>query len=608
MQDRITMNSKSLQAKFPEVYREFFSKCPIVVSAPGNFFWTGEYTHRFGGLSIKQHLPLRAYVGLEPHSSSSINLGDSFYFDLLDQHIKSRAFPSTIQNKLIEYLNHLYGHIETNKKAGFKIHTVLEIPQHDGLAYSNAWSASLAVAVQLYLNSSSIGKVIGWRRIPLSRLSDDKEFNKTFSAVRKIESLFWWGTTSGVSSFTAMASSDLPIIYFIEEDQKNPIDSESIYQRKYYAFRLDELGNKPSRIDEVTEWPIDFGLIYSGVSVWTEGAIKSLQSLEWYLNDISKEWKKIFKTYNIPNKNILLSKLINYPKFRKTDPYINALSYISLEVLYGLLWAFSEGFNEEALNFLFRAINRNHKLLGSINTSSPVLDKICLLVDQEARKSGDSLGAGCKLNGAGKGGDILFITKRHGFDDKINDLIAGLRKEIKGDVCLDYASWIDGFEKEGVRVEQHIAEGIYSKFISEGAISLKNFTKEGALQTELTSLENFEKEKGEIDLLLNAMENDIYVRGEKLTSKEIPSSSATVEILSILLDNLGKSISNFQLPESSYSKDRNEMQSKIISPLVKIIKLKTKKSLPLKISGGLAEFRIKLDPSDLDIRILNKVF
>jgi len=35
MQERIIMNSKSLQAKFPEVYREFFSKCPIVVSAPG---------------------------------------------------------------------------------------------------------------------------------------------------------------------------------------------------------------------------------------------------------------------------------------------------------------------------------------------------------------------------------------------------------------------------------------------------------------------------------------------------------------------------------------------------------------------------------------------
>jgi len=78
--------------------------------------------------------------------------------------------------------------------------------------------------------------------------------------------------------------------------------------------------------------------------------------------------------------------------------------------------------------------------------------------------------------------------------------------------------------------------------------------------------------------------------------------------LDILLNNPGKSVPNSQLPESFYSQDRNEMQSKIVSPLIKVIKARTKRNLPLKVSGGLVEFRMKLDPSDLDIRVLNKIF
>jgi len=50
------------------------------------------------------------------------------------------------------------------------------------------------------------------------------------------------------------------------------------------------------------------------------------------------------------------------------------------------------------------------------------------------------------------------------------------------------------------------------------------------------------------------------------------------------------------------------MQSKIISPLVRAVKKITKKTLSLKITGGLVEFWIKLDPLDLDIKILNKIF
>ena len=67
IQGRIRMNSASLQEKFPEIYQELFSHADIVTSAPGNFYWIGEYAIVFAGaLGIKQNIPLRVYVGIEP--------------------------------------------------------------------------------------------------------------------------------------------------------------------------------------------------------------------------------------------------------------------------------------------------------------------------------------------------------------------------------------------------------------------------------------------------------------------------------------------------------------------------------------------------------------
>jgi len=223
------------------------------------------------------------------------------------------------------------------------------------------------------------------------------------------------------------------------------------------------------------------------------------------------------------------------------------------------------------------------------------------------RDLGDDCGAGCRLV-VEKKADVLFVVNSHILRDRISELITDLQNKTKRNVQLHYASWLDGFEEEGVKTEQYLAEGIYSKFISEGSISLQNFAKPGSIQTEIRSLEDFEREKDKIDLLLDTMEGHIYVKGKKLTSKEIPSSNVTVKILDILLNNPGKSVPNSQLPESFYSQDRNEMQSKIVSPLIKVIKARTKRNLPLKVSGGLVEFRMKLDPSDLDIRVLNKIF
>jgi len=70
---------------------------------------------------------------------------------------------------------------------------------------------------------------------------------------------------------------------------------------------------------------------------------------------------------------------------------------------------------------------------------------------------------------------------------------------------------------------------------------------------------------------LDTINNKIYLRGKKLTSKELHSQTTTVDILRILLNNINKDIPNKSLPQSSYSKNKNEMLGKIVLPLISLL-------------------------------------
>lgn len=75
--------------------------------------------------------------------------------------------------------------------------------------------------------------------------------------------------------------------------------------------------------------------------------------------------------------------------------------------------------------------------------------------------------------------------------------------------------------------------------------------------------------------------NKIYINGRKLTSEDLHSQTGTVDILKILMENIGKDISNKELPVSSYSKNKNDMLGKIVIPLIELIEKETGKKLPL---------------------------
>ncbi len=73
--------------------------------------------------------------------------------------------------------------------------------------------------------------------------------------------------------------------------------------------------------------------------------------------------------------------------------------------------------------------------------------------------------------------------------------------------------------------------------------------------------------------------------GKKLTSADIHSQNTTIDMLRILLENIGQEVSNSKLPVSTYSQNKNEILGKVILPIKKISEKYFSKELSLTCSG-----------------------
>lgn len=164
------------------------------------------------------------------------------------------------------------------------------------------------------------------------------------------------------------------------------------------------------------------------------------------------------------------------------------------------------------------------------------------------------------------GGSLFFVTKSKRSRATMQKVLDHLRQE--GYIAhLDYASWRDGFSSDGVRVEQFISEKIYSDYTKEGNVFFSD-SKGASYFGDYESIIENEKDC----ILLDTIRGRIYIRGIKLTSKDIHSQNTTIDMMKILLENIGKEISNSKLPVSTYSQNKNEILSKVILPIRKLAK------------------------------------
>jgi hypothetical protein len=173
------------------------------------------------------------------------------------------------------------------------------------------------------------------------------------------------------------------------------------------------------------------------------------------------------------------------------------------------------------------------------------------------------------------------------------DAIYGLTEELG--VSVDYASWKDGFEPNADLIEQDLSQNVYSEFISSDMYQVE-LINNGRRTYRLTK-----KRLVEFPLVIDLVDNKIFISGEKVDSKKIPSQKAACQIFSKLYESKKWMLENTHLPKS-YATSRFDLQSKVISPMEKSLGFK------FEISGtSFEKFSLSLKNLPPEIAIIRRI-
>ncbi len=619
--NRIKLNSQSLKKEFAKDYQDFFSRSMIITSAPGTITWAGDYAVMEGGFAILQKIPLRVYIGLELNTNDKTEIGDFKYFSKSKGQFKNCELELPVKNNLVRFVDHYLEDVE--KDIHLKINILSEVSPGRGLNLSGALSASLALALELYFKKIKIKEMEKWKQTDLTTLTRkiDLKFDQVFRLSWKMNAIFHGNVSSGGSSFAPFIYTPFPVVYFSEKraeinDKENfsnirfpkylDGDWRGYEQIFYGAIKFEELFNYKS----LPNWPIDFGAIYSGderMTATTHGTIGEIRDILKTTTDLVKE---DFAPYmaNLPVTPYFYKLATKHGWRGLWNIYVDPTIVSSMEVLNAFRDLFEKGLADKSIKNLFAALNRMSAIYQVLELSSPLFQYIQKYLNDDMIRLGDPHGAATKPLGCGKKGDLLFVLPYHGLRDQIDRVINEMIEETKEHMYLDYASWYDGIEEEGAKLEQFLEGKIYSEFISRGAVLIKHLNYKGFIHKDLYTQEEFHKMIPDADLLMDEIDGKIYIKGTQLTSKELHSATATISILKELINKPGEAVANATLPISSYTQDRNELQSKIITPLCKIIQKNTGRKLSFKINGGITNFTVKLGSTGVDILLVKRIF
>jgi len=620
---RDIINSTNLRLNFPEHYKELFSSCQVVVSTSDSFFWAGEYARFYGGMAILQKVPTKNLVGLEVLSENKILMNNALYgFDTVTNSFRKVHFDPAKESRLINFLEDYWQILDPKGKIkGFKIHLLSESHCGGGLGSTGVVLGCLATALMILAEKVKVEEVKNWQKAKVDDLLKKEEyasFRKTFRLAWRMTAASRGGNSSGVNSFAAMIASPYPILYFSKSKDKfmlqNKLDPVKFAANHYEAIeKIPFWGGKMEEVfslDVPQPWPIDIGRVYSGNLVNTEHIFKMLSSLGRDVDSLQKliEGELAPKAFA---KNLTVHSLFDFEaQDRQTcshQDYLDILNIISIKMMFALKDLFTIGPGEEGMRKFVECIHQAQDFGHFLGHSTPFLDRICQRFVSVVAQENDFNIAGAKIEGIGKGGHILFIGPAGTISNKVIKEAQNLAKSTGKDIFLDWASWIDGFGESGLEVEQSLPQGIYSSFVSPQSFRMVTYF-DGQTETKILNVEEFDKAIKDSDLALITPDHKISIKGTYLSSKEIPSAKATIDIFKKVLASKTNKISNKAFINSSYGQSRYDLQSKIFIPLKKTLQRIAKKKLDFQISGGMYDnFTVSLNCQKIKITLIENI-
>jgi len=617
--DERKQNTAALQEKFKDVYQKFFASNDLVVSADITVNYATGYSWRAGAPSVKHKLPFRSYLGLKPNNQSGeITVGNMTTYYSANQCFGEIGYNPLNWEKCIPYLKQMIKE-ETGQEdfTGVKIDFLCEKPDDTG--FDSPVAFSVIAALFLFYNlvtSEQIKQIpsLSGEEIDKQETDIGKLYRKMFIEANKLISLTFCGQSSGADSYAGILESRLPITTFSDEragtvDEPFPglpvldvgDDVTTVDQMKTWCMRMNEIS------DVEGDLPLDLVLINPGSTREYSASSEYVNKVVIPgFNELQSRTEELFSKLNMDGNGRLPHFMKNLDvKGRFWQDFAQGNALNRLQFLFNILALYKYRYRTAEIQNFLENIEYMMMANGAFEESpSTNLRRIMREIRNRAYATGNSVGIRAIFWGK-QDGSVMVFSPPGKFREEIFEVVEQMRNELNPKIHVEFASWRDGFGTEGMKVEQFLSNNNYSNLLDRHARNLTIYEPQSGLNTNVCSESEIDRTK--FDLLIDKINDKIYIRGEEFTSKEIPSQKATVAILDLLLKHVKQPMTNKELPKSGYTEYRNEMQGKIVTPINKLLKDRLGHESGIKIAGQLMNFEICFDPDTMTVAIVEKI-
>jgi hypothetical protein len=592
------LTSRRLQDDLPEMYKEFFHTHDMVMSGNGIITWWPDISHGVSALRIKQKLPLKTFCGLNFNNSGKITFRTLFVYDIREDHFKKKNFQEVFRQDIDPLIILLEDFLAKNNFSKWvEFDFLSEAPPWHWFTFSSVFSVLLAVISHLLIGHLSPDS-FDERQL----MSDDPIFEKIYlfsldisRTISASDTVGWW------SNYAVMVSDTIsPIVYFSRSLRSSPwggidILSKQAIEETLYKAPIFDFFSLPAPL----EWafPLDYGILFMGREY-------RFDEIESNREENSKREGILdsFISHTIYNLGIDEEKRQDLRELISSDMdeiLHTTIDSINLRILYGFRSLFTE--NNSA------SIDAFIEMFGQVGLSSFSYQKENIILSDilhyfhKFREFSDEKIAIIPFNTGKIWGSFLFVMKKWYSPKTLEKTLSKLNMSWYS-ISLYHGSWRDGYASDGIRLEQYISEGVYSHYTKKWDVCYRDShgvsycsDYDAILARETHSI------------LLDTIAGRVYIKWNKLTSADIHSQNTTIDMLRILISNIGQEVSNAKLPISTYSQNKNEILGKIVLPLRKIVEKYFEKEISLTCSGGITEYYLRLEKDEtIPIGIIEK--
>lgn len=578
MAERLQLDSQSLRKRHAKTYANFFIGNDLVVSACCVLAIGTAIGHRSRHIRTIAKLPIRFYVGLrKTRTPGEARFGNVSTFSSAQEAFETYPYAKAItehgavSNRISEFLR------EKRADFGVEISILGETARGHGIGFSGTTSAAISQALHLMcgLPVESVGK------------GETNHAGSVFRLALELDFLGRHGNTFGDNVSLSLSDAGLGLHW--SQSFANDISLENLREVKIGATYLNRDGKRLG----LSDLPIDACVVFSGLPTKTENIEYGARADLAWMEECMETVKNGVFPDGTPREAAVAS------LFRKDVAFegvVTAHAVVNAQTAAHVLRLARDPFDRQAIADLLENVDHHRALLAIAERHSPFAGDLHRALSARS-EGGRAIGVIPCYTGK-LGGAYAVISESGSHRTAITEAIHELRMSYP-EIAVEYANWEDGDSSSGPKIESWPEMGVLADEIPhDAAIFLDNRGNR--------YLGDYgEILKNEQDcLLLDAVEMKLTYCGTKPTSKDIPSQSVAVEVLSRILRGDGKEIHNTSLPASSYSKDRGLLVSKSLSPLCAFVKTISGKELHISCSGIGSKFTVLLGKTDVRIGLV----